>query len=112
MSEVFLALCTLHPITGKPKLHVSYKLDDTELSECLYPHFQKACNYLKGHGQEVVLEVVPGSKTGINNEDTLMELYQPFLDVGKPRGLLDIVVENDYLDVSDKIESFLNRLYP
>lgn len=112
MSEVFLVLCTLHPVTGKPKLHVSYKLDDTELSECLYPHFQKSCKYLHSHGQELVLEVVPGVNTCINNEDTLMELYQPFLDVGKPRGLLDIVVENDYIDVSDKIESFLNMLWP
>ena len=106
-SEVYLVLCKIHPVSGQPVPTVSYLFNDTDLSETLYPHFQKSCLEVMGEGDFCVLEVDTSLFLNPNDASCLEDVYAPFVNSGFEEGLLPLVRDTEYIDLADKIEKFL-----
>lgn len=106
MSESYLVLCTIHPITERPVPHVGYLLSDTELSETLYGYFHAACQHLQSEGSECVIEVVPRLKTNPLDPEVLDECHEALKNAGFKKGLLPIILQSDFVQVADAIEKF------
>ena len=106
-SEVYLVLCKIHPVSKQPIPTVSYLFNDTDLSETIYPHFQKACLEVMGEGDFCVLEVDTSLFLNPTDPTGLEDVYNPFLNSGFDEALLPLVRDTDYIDLADKIEKFL-----